>query len=95
MSEGTNAACQARSCHSCAFASQPYQIKNEGLYPPISIYIQCNVPISDELRAILPTSFYRESATRIGAVHPEKGTDVMFDVGNDCPCWAVKKTGNG
>lgn len=79
-----------RSCHTCKFASEQYKLTNKGYYPPTSIYIQCNVPVSDELRALLPTSFYRESATRVGLVHPEKGTDELLDVGNDCPCWVSR-----
>jgi len=79
-----------RSCHTCKFASEQYKLTNKGYYPPTSIYIQCNVPVSDELRALLPTSFYRESATKVGLVHPEKGTDELLDVGNHCPCWVSR-----
>ena len=81
-----------RACYNCKFASEQYKLTNNGYYPPTSIYIQCAFPISELLRSMLPTSFYRESATRIGYVDPENGGDVLLDIGEDCPEWEGMST---
>ena len=77
-----------RSCLNCKFASETYKLTKDGYYPPTGIYLQCNVPISDHLRDMLPTSFYRATSIKVGAVNPDTGEDVLIhSVGEDCPAF--------
>ena len=77
-------------CRFCKHATGEYTLSRQNRYPTTSIYVQCEVPISEQLLAILPTSFLREPAIRIGAVHPDTNEDVYFNKGEDCPCFEKK-----
>lgn len=79
-----------KGCITCFFSTDTYKLYKKGYYPPESIYLQCNVPVSEQLRNILPSSFYRLSAIKVGVIHPEENIEVFDDRGNECPCWKSK-----
>jgi len=75
-------------CGTCKWAGEEFELTNDDYYPKTKIYIQCTLPISDKLRAILPSSF-----TRVGAIFVKwkNNNNIKYTInGNTCPCWVKK-----
>jgi len=74
----------SKGCFNCKHSTGQYKLTNESYYPPIGIYTQCELKISDELKAILPSCFYRQMSILVGHVHPKKNIEEFNDNGSDC-----------
>lgn len=72
---------ELRSCRNCKWGDAPFLMTKK-------IYLNCQVPVSDELRMILPASFYRRPLMHIGNL--KRGVQQFNNNNADCPAWEQK-----
>ena len=76
-----------RSCLTCKHSTTPYELSRDGMWPLTQYFIQCTVPVSDDLSKIMPHCFQRASAIEIGYFDNKKKEKIYLDTGKDCPAF--------